>query len=127
MKAAATPHAGGGFVRRVTSHTLRVSRPGDLERSPRGRVRRRGAHRGEAIGQAVPSPCRARDKRMSSPVLTIEERQNIETGPWFSKLSLPLRQAILSRARVRRLVRRGKSLMRGGYRHLAQLQLQPPH
>jgi CRP/FNR family transcriptional regulator, cyclic AMP receptor protein len=40
---------------------------------------------------------------MQTPVLTIEERQNIEAGSWFSKLSLPLRQAILSRATVRRL------------------------
>ncbi|MCW5636364.1 MAG: Crp/Fnr family transcriptional regulator [Rubrivivax sp.] len=40
---------------------------------------------------------------MPTPVLTIEERQNIEAGPWFSKLSLALRQAILSRAVVRRL------------------------
>ncbi|MBL8287233.1 MAG: Crp/Fnr family transcriptional regulator [Rubrivivax sp.] len=40
---------------------------------------------------------------MPDPVLTIEERQNIEAGSWFSKLSLPLRQAIVSRAHVRRL------------------------
>ncbi|MFT3821503.1 MAG: Crp/Fnr family transcriptional regulator [Rubrivivax sp.] len=40
---------------------------------------------------------------MNTPVLTIEERQNIEAGAWFSKLSQPLRQAILSRATVRRL------------------------
>jgi CRP/FNR family transcriptional regulator, cyclic AMP receptor protein len=37
------------------------------------------------------------------PVLTIEERRNIETGSWFSKLSQPLREAILSRSTVRRL------------------------
>ena len=41
---------------------------------------------------------------MNTPVLTIEERQNIESGAWFSKLSQPLRHAILSRAYVRRLV-----------------------
>jgi CRP/FNR family transcriptional regulator, cyclic AMP receptor protein len=40
---------------------------------------------------------------MNTPVLTIEERQNIESGAWFSKLSQPLRHAILSRAYVRRL------------------------
>lgn len=40
---------------------------------------------------------------MHNPVLTIDERHNIESGPWFSKLSLPLRQAILARAYVRRL------------------------
>ena len=40
---------------------------------------------------------------MNTPVLTIEERTNIESGSWFSKLSLPLRQDILSRAVVRRI------------------------
>jgi len=40
---------------------------------------------------------------MSHPVLTIDERTNIETGSWFSKLSLPLREAILSRSIVRRI------------------------
>ena len=40
---------------------------------------------------------------MNIPVLTSEERRNIESGGWFSKLSEPLRQAILSRAYVRRL------------------------
>ncbi len=40
---------------------------------------------------------------MNTPVLTIDERSNIESGSWFSKLSLPLRQAILSRSTVRRL------------------------
>jgi CRP-like cAMP-binding protein len=39
---------------------------------------------------------------MNTPVLTIDERSNIESGSWFSKLSLPLRQAILARAIVRR-------------------------
>jgi CRP/FNR family transcriptional regulator, cyclic AMP receptor protein len=41
---------------------------------------------------------------MSTPLpLTAEERQNIDAGPWFSKLSVALQQAILSRAMVRRL------------------------
>ena len=40
---------------------------------------------------------------MNTPVLTIDERHNIEAGAWFSKLSSPLRGAILSRAVVRRL------------------------
>lgn len=40
---------------------------------------------------------------MPTPVLTIDELQNIETGAWFSKLSSPLKSAILSRALVRRL------------------------
>ncbi len=40
---------------------------------------------------------------MPSPVLTIDELSNIEAGSWFSKLSPPLREAILSRASVRRI------------------------
>lgn len=40
---------------------------------------------------------------MNSTVLTLTERNNIETGPWFSKLSVALREDILSRASVRRL------------------------
>lgn len=40
---------------------------------------------------------------MNTPVLTIVERQNIDSGPWFSKLSPALRNAILARATVRRL------------------------
>lgn len=39
---------------------------------------------------------------MNTPVLTIEERHNVESGAWFSKLSPALRQAILQRAVVRR-------------------------
>ena len=40
---------------------------------------------------------------MNTPALTIDERSNIESGSWFSKLSLPLRQAILARTTIRRL------------------------
>ena len=40
---------------------------------------------------------------MSSALLTIAERSNIDAGSWFSKLSPTLRSAILSRAVVRRL------------------------
>src|SRR5215475_12394081 len=40
---------------------------------------------------------------MNTPVLTMAERQSIDSGPWFSKLSPPLRTAILARAYVRRL------------------------
>ena len=40
---------------------------------------------------------------MHNPTLTLDERRNIDTGAWFSKLSLSLQQAILSRAIVRRL------------------------
>jgi len=40
---------------------------------------------------------------MNNPILTIEEQNNIDAGPWFSKLSDELRAAILSRAVVRRL------------------------
>ncbi len=40
---------------------------------------------------------------MRAPVLTLDEQQNIESGSWFSKLSQPLRDAILTRAVVRRV------------------------
>lgn len=40
---------------------------------------------------------------MQIAALTLEERHHIVTGPWFSKLSTPLQQAILARASVRRL------------------------
>jgi CRP/FNR family cyclic AMP-dependent transcriptional regulator len=40
---------------------------------------------------------------MPIPALSIAERNNIDTGPWFAKLSAQLRQAILDVARVRRL------------------------
>jgi CRP-like cAMP-binding protein len=40
---------------------------------------------------------------MNTPVLTIDERHNIEAGAWFSKLSQDLRSAILARTHVRRL------------------------
>jgi CRP/FNR family cyclic AMP-dependent transcriptional regulator len=37
------------------------------------------------------------------PVLTLDEQSNIESGSWFSRLSAPLREAILARAQVRRV------------------------
>ena len=40
---------------------------------------------------------------MNTPILTIEERHNIDSGAWFSSLSPALRAAILARATVRRL------------------------
>jgi CRP/FNR family cyclic AMP-dependent transcriptional regulator len=40
---------------------------------------------------------------MITPPLNAEERHNVENGPWFSKLSSGLRQAILVRTTVRRL------------------------
>ncbi len=40
---------------------------------------------------------------MNAATLSVEERQNIDSGAWFAKLSTPLREAILSRAVVRRL------------------------
>ncbi|MBA3624731.1 MAG: Crp/Fnr family transcriptional regulator [Methylibium sp.] len=40
---------------------------------------------------------------MNTPVLTIVEQHHIDSGPWFSKLSQTLRNAILARAQVRRL------------------------
>ena len=50
---------------------------------------------------------------MTSPVLTIEERSNIDSGSWFSKLSTPLREAILERAGVRRLADGERMTVRG--------------
>jgi len=40
---------------------------------------------------------------MNALALTPEERHHIENGPWFSRLSRPLKDAILARAVVRRL------------------------
>ncbi len=40
---------------------------------------------------------------MNSAVLTIDEKQTIEAGVWFSKLSAALRDDILARTQVRRL------------------------
>ena len=40
---------------------------------------------------------------MNTPVLTLAERSNIDGGSWFSRLSAALRNAILSRATVRRI------------------------
>lgn len=39
---------------------------------------------------------------MNTPTLTIDERSNIESGSWFSKLSKPLRQGILDCSTVKR-------------------------
>ena len=50
---------------------------------------------------------------MNASTLSVEERQNIDAGAWFAKLSLPLREAILSRAVVRRL-KDGASLVSRG-------------
>ena len=51
---------------------------------------------------------------MNTPVLTIAERSNIDAGSWFSKLSQPLRNAILSRAVVKRLQDGAMLSARGG-------------
>lgn len=40
---------------------------------------------------------------MTTPALTIAEQKNIDSGPWFSKLSPTLRAAILERSQIRRL------------------------
>jgi CRP-like cAMP-binding protein len=40
---------------------------------------------------------------MNAPALTPQERLNIDSGPWFARLSKPLQEAILARALVRRL------------------------
>jgi CRP/FNR family transcriptional regulator, cyclic AMP receptor protein len=52
---------------------------------------------------AMLAPLSRQRQDMNTPVLTISELQNIESGAWFSKLSPTLQQDILSRARVRRL------------------------
>ena len=51
---------------------------------------------------------------MTNPILTIAEQSNIDAGPWFSRLSPLLRNAILSRARVRRLHDGAMMSARGG-------------
>lgn len=51
---------------------------------------------------------------MNTLTLTLEERQNIDNGPWFSKLSTTLQQAILSRAHVRRMADGAPMASRGG-------------
>jgi CRP/FNR family transcriptional regulator, cyclic AMP receptor protein len=51
---------------------------------------------------------------MNSPVLTNPERSSIDAGSWFSKLSQPLRHAIVSRAAVRRLADGAMLSTRGG-------------
>ena len=51
---------------------------------------------------------------MNTPVLTTPERSSIDAGSWFSKLSQPLRQAILARAAVRRLTDGAMLSTRGG-------------
>jgi CRP/FNR family transcriptional regulator, cyclic AMP receptor protein len=52
---------------------------------------------------AMFAPLSRQRQDMNTPVLTIDELHNIESGAWFSKLSSPLQHDILSRARVRRL------------------------
>jgi CRP-like cAMP-binding protein len=50
---------------------------------------------------------------MNTPVLTIDERLNIDSGAWFTSLSHTLRSAILARATVRRLSDGGSLAARG--------------
>ncbi|GMV47689.1 MAG: Crp/Fnr family transcriptional regulator [Pseudomonadota bacterium] len=50
---------------------------------------------------------------MPTPVLTIEEQRNIESGAWFKKLSPALRSAIVARAQVRRLADGAALITRG--------------
>jgi len=59
----------------------------------------------EWLGQVFPIVALLSRQRqaMNTPVLTIEELHNIESGAWFSKLSPKLQSAILSRTAVRRL------------------------
>ena len=51
---------------------------------------------------------------MTTAVLTLAERSNIDAGSWFSRLSSPLRIAILSRAVVRRMSDGAMLSTRGG-------------
>jgi CRP/FNR family cyclic AMP-dependent transcriptional regulator len=51
----------------------------------------------------IVAPLSPQRQAMNTPVLTIDERHNIEAGAWFSKLSQTLKSAILARAVVRRL------------------------
>ena len=51
----------------------------------------------------IVAPLSPQRQAMNTPVLTIDERHNIESGAWFSKLSPALQSAILAQARVRRL------------------------
>ena len=51
---------------------------------------------------------------MPMPPLTIVERQNIDNGPWFAKLSPALRQDILDRTVLRRLADGELVAVRGG-------------
>jgi CRP/FNR family cyclic AMP-dependent transcriptional regulator len=55
------------------------------------------------VENAIVAPQGCIEQAMNTPVLSTDERQNIDTGAWFSRLSTPLRHAILSRALVRRL------------------------
>jgi CRP-like cAMP-binding protein len=52
---------------------------------------------------AIVAPLSLQRQDMNTPVLTIDELHNIESGAWFSKLSHPLQRDILDRAKVRRL------------------------
>jgi CRP/FNR family transcriptional regulator, cyclic AMP receptor protein len=49
------------------------------------------------------APLSPQGQTMTTAALTLDERQHIESGPWFSKLSQALQQDILARAGVRRL------------------------
>jgi hypothetical protein len=62
---------------------------------------------------------------MNTPVLTIDERHNIEAGAWFCKLSQPLRNAILARASVRRLGDGAGAMGRRGNDPVWMARLQP--
>ena len=59
--------------------------------------------RATAMDNAIVALLSPQRQAMNTPVLTIDELHNIETGAWFSKLSPKLRSAILSRTIVRRL------------------------
>jgi CRP/FNR family transcriptional regulator, cyclic AMP receptor protein len=56
-----------------------------------------------AAAYLLHDPLSLQRQAMTTPVLTIDELHNIESGAWFSKLSATLKAAILACATVRRL------------------------
>jgi CRP-like cAMP-binding protein len=67
---------------------------------PRARIL---ANYSTELAPAADRPRSQHPCRVNALPLTDEERRNVESGPWFARLSAGLRQAILARAQVRRL------------------------
>lgn len=85
-----------------------------LDEAPRLKMARLRVGRSDTIGVHGSMMLSHQRLTMNTPVLTIAERSNIDSGSWFSKLSLPLRNAILSRSVVRRLQDGAMLSARGG-------------